>query len=265
MLFPVCSIMLLPLTTAAQLFTLNRAEQKHSGKYDEIDFLDNQYQRINDTLYACDIEVAQKDYKNFLNNLLQEDYEKCKIDSSLWQSKFTFAYNEGMVKYYHAHSVFDRYPVVNISYYGAVKYCESLTIRYNRWHTKKMKFKLPTQQEWMQLSNTNPATKLPYNLLNGKNKDQCYLENIKAYAGDSSSYAEDGGFYTVRTDAYWPSNFGLYNVVGNAAEMTDIEGIQKGGSWYDDLKDCFTDKVQNYTTPDPRVGFRVVAVVLRKQ
>jgi formylglycine-generating enzyme required for sulfatase activity len=237
------------------------AQRKHENP-SVIKFLDNKYHRINDTLYACEIEVTNIDYKNFLIYYLSGDYEKCKIDSSLWQSKFEKSYNYPMVKYYHTHAAFNYYPVVNISYYGAVQYCEWLTNRYNRLHLKsRAKFKLPTAQEWTLLSNTNPETGLPFNLLSGKNQVGKYLENIKAYRGDSVNLGEDGGFYTVRTDAYAANLFGLYNVIGNAAEMTDIKDVQKGGSWLDDLKDCTTDKVQTYVTPDPRVGFRVVMII----
>ncbi len=34
------------------------------------------------------------------------------------------------------------------------------------------------------------------------------------------NYVEDGGFYTVRADAYWPNDFGLYNMSGNVSEWT---------------------------------------------
>jgi len=110
---------------------------------------------------------------------LNDDFEKFKIDSSLWQSKFKVAYNYPMVNYYHTHQVFDRYPVVNISYYGAVKYCEWLTKRYKQSLKKrKVIFKLPSEQEWILLSNSDPSTKLPYNVLTGKNAEGCYVENI---------------------------------------------------------------------------------------
>jgi len=56
----------------------------------------------------------------------------------------------------------------------------------------------------------------------------------------------------------------LYNVIGNASEMINTEGLQKGGDWFTLLEDCSVDKKQNYETPDPRVGFRVIAKVLRK-
>jgi hypothetical protein len=145
--------------------------------------------------------------------------------------------------------------------YNIVNGLQIATTDYRLHLKSRAKFKLPTAQEWTLLSNTNPETGLPFNLLSGKNQVGKYLENIKAYRGDSVNLGEDGGFYTVRTDAYAANLFGLYNVIGNAAEMTDIKDVQKGGSWLDDLKDCTTDKVQTYVTPDPRVGFRVVMII----
>jgi len=49
------------------------------------------------------------------------------------------------------------------------------------------------------------------------NKKGCLLANFKPGRGN---YAEDGGFYTVRADAYWPNDYGLYNMSGNVAEWT---------------------------------------------
>jgi sulfatase modifying factor 1 len=40
-----------------------------------------------------------------------------------------------------------------------------------------------------------------------RNKKGCLLANFKPGRGN---YPEDGGFYTVRADAYWPNDFGLY-------------------------------------------------------
>jgi formylglycine-generating enzyme required for sulfatase activity len=44
------------------------------------------------------------------------------------------------------------------------------------------------------------------------------LANFKPGRGN---YAEDGGFYTVRADAYWPNDYGLYNMAGNVSEWTE--------------------------------------------
>ena len=43
------------------------------------------------------------------------------------------------------------------------------------------------------------------------------MANFKPGRGN---YPEDGGFYTVRADAYWPNDFGLYCMSGNVAEWT---------------------------------------------
>ena len=37
-----------------------------------------------------------------------------------------------------------------------------------------------------------------------RNKKGCLLANFKPGRGN---YAEDGGFYTVRADAYWPNDY----------------------------------------------------------
>ena len=50
-----------------------------------------------------------------------------------------------------------------------------------------------------------------------RNKKGCLLANFKPGRGN---YPEDGGLYTVRADAYWPNDFGLYNMAGNVAEWT---------------------------------------------
>jgi gliding motility-associated lipoprotein GldK len=50
-----------------------------------------------------------------------------------------------------------------------------------------------------------------------RNKKGCLLANFKPGRGN---YPEDGGFYTVRADAYWPNDFGLYCMAGNVAEWT---------------------------------------------
>ena len=43
------------------------------------------------------------------------------------------------------------------------------------------------------------------------------MSNFKPGRGN---YPEDGGFYTVRADAYWPNDYGLYCMSGNVAEWT---------------------------------------------
>lgn len=226
----------------------------------------NIYHKINDTLYAALTEVINKDYKKFLSVQLQKEYEICRIDSSQWVKKFSYSYNYPMAANYHSHSAFDNYPVVNIAYTGAVSYCEWLTKKYRLTHKEpSVTFRLPTEAEWMALCNVNPATQLPWNIPNGKHGDTCYAANFKPVINGEVAHPADGGFYTVRVDSYWPDSAGLFNVIGNAAEMTAVEGISKGGSWENFLEDCRVNVVQTLTGPDPRVGFRVIAIVTERK
>jgi len=244
------------------LITLfSQAQSKGKGFW----FYESYYCKINDTLYAAAYEVTNIDYKEFLKTLTYAEYEKCKIDSSRWVKEFCPDFNPPMAKYYHSHSAFNRYPVLNVSQYGAEKYCEWLSYNYKSMWRRSVIFKLPTEQEWIELSNTNPTTKLPYNLLDGKSSDGGYLENAIAICGTPNDYHADGGFYTVRVDTYQADKNGLYNVIGNVAEMTTLDGVSKGGSWENCLVDCTTDKIQTYPTPDLRVGFRVVAILRKRK
>lgn len=78
-------------------------------------------------------------------------------------------------------------------------------------------------------------------------------------------YMADGAFYTAKVGTYVPNNYGLYNLIGNVAEMvTDwpqkTPGT-KGGGWFSELKDLAInadDPYKGMTDGHPNVGFRVV-------
>ena len=57
------------------------------------------------------------------------------------------------------------------------------------------------------------------------------------------------------------NSMGLYNMIGNVAEMVDEDGVAKGGSWVHELADCKIESRQFYTKPTSWLGFRCVAEV----
>ncbi len=65
-----------------------------------------------------------------------------------------------------------------------------------------------------------------------RNKKGCLLANFKPGRGN---YPEDGGFYTVRADAYWPNDYGLYNMSGNVAEWTQDIYYENAYSFTSDM------------------------------
>jgi gliding motility-associated lipoprotein GldK len=79
-------------------------------------------------------------------------------------------------------------------------------------------FRLPTEEQW-EWAARGGRTQSPYPWGGPYivNKKGCYLANFKPNRGN---YSADGGLYTVRADAYWPNDYGLYNMSGNVAEWT---------------------------------------------
>ena len=76
------------------------------------------------------------------------------------------------------------------------------------------------------------------------------------------SISNDGGFFPVRANSYFPNKLGLYAVSGNVAEMISVPGKAKGGSWQDAPQDGQIGEIKNYTLPNPAVGFRVFMEVI---
>ncbi|WBA42368.1 SUMF1/EgtB/PvdO family nonheme iron enzyme [Hymenobacter canadensis] len=59
-----------------------------------------------------------------------------------------------------------------------------------------------------------------------------------------------------------PANYlGLYNIIGNAAEMTAAKGVAKGGSFKSSVLDLKPEAQQRYQGPQSWLGFRCVATV----
>jgi len=57
------------------------------------------------------------------------------------------------------------------------------------------------------------------------------------------------------------NNYGLYNMIGNVAELVKEKGIVKGGSYQDNLDDCSIDRKGEYLGASPTVGFRTVCEI----
>jgi formylglycine-generating enzyme len=144
-------------------------------------------------------------------------------DTLVWVRDFSYSYNEPMSKRYFSHPAFGNYPVVGVNWKQAMAFCEWRTTLLNSYREKKKKtvesdFRLPTEAEWEYAARGGRSqTPYPWGGYYLRNKKGCLLANFKPGRGN---YPEDGGFYTVRADAYWPNDFGLYNMSGNVAEWT---------------------------------------------
>jgi gliding motility-associated lipoprotein GldK len=144
-------------------------------------------------------------------------------DTLCWMRDFSYAYNEPMTKRYFSHPSFGTYPVVGVSWKQAVAFCHWRTKYLNDYLSKAKKaqesdFRLPTEAEWEYAARGGRSQSMyPWGNYYPRNKKGCLMANFKPGRGN---YPEDGGFYTVKADSYWPNDFNLYNMAGNVAEWT---------------------------------------------
>ena len=71
-------------------------------------------------------------------------------------------------------------------------------------------------------------------------------------------------FYTANAKSFYPNDYGLYNMCGNAAEMISEKGIAMGGSWNDYGADVHIKAEATYKGSAPTVGFRPIIKVSEK-
>lgn len=144
-------------------------------------------------------------------------------DSLVWVRDFAYSYNEPMAKRYYSHPAYGNYPVVGVNWKQATAFCEWRTQYLNAFLEGKKKaqesdFHLASEGQWEYAARGGRSqTMYPWGGPYLRNKKGCLLANFKPGRGN---YPEDGGLYTVRADAYWPNDFGLYNMAGNVAEWT---------------------------------------------
>jgi formylglycine-generating enzyme required for sulfatase activity len=94
-----------------------------------------------------------------------------------------------------------------------------------------------------------------------QNKRNCWMGNFKVPDESIpcviSRPGGDGYLITGKVSTYFPNGMGLYDVVGNVAEMIDEKSKACGGSW-DHLPEQSTIvSIDNYSGTSGAVGFRV--------
>jgi len=159
-------------------------------------------------------------------------------DTLCWVRDFAYSYNEPMAKKYFGHPAFGNYPVVGVNWKQATVFCEWRTNYMNGFLESKKRiaesnFRLPTEAQWEYAARGGKSqSPYPWGGPYLRNRKGCLLANFKPGRGN---YPEDGGFYTVRADAYWPNDFGLYNMAGNVAEWTSSLYFENGYSFQHDM------------------------------
>jgi formylglycine-generating enzyme required for sulfatase activity len=241
--------------------------------------IEKSMKKVGDKLWASEVETTNEQYERFLTDLLKnKDYDqimRCKSLKTNWRdllpdSSKTFT---DARLYRHGHPDDGNMPVQQITHEAAQLYCAWLTASYNispdKKKFKKVVFRLPTEQEWMAAARAGREnTPYPWGGYYYRNSKGCYLLNLNATEPcpdcETKGIANDGGYFTVPAETYFPNDFGLFNMSGNVAEMIQEPGKAKGGSWKDDGYHTQINPVTTYTSPSPTLGFRVFMEVIEE-
>jgi formylglycine-generating enzyme required for sulfatase activity len=241
-------------------------------------------------------EVSNGEYRKFIEYLKSiNDAEKlsyCYVDSSRW--KDVLAHSENFINHYFANTLYNDYPVVNISYEAATQYCRWLSDSLNRNNNEfKYEVTLPSRVEWLRATTKGTSVGLYawnglYLTHSGKKYYGQTLCNHTRFSSENIRFNEEKGKYELvpgfdydyRLDtayrwyeiagvlapvkSYWPSVNGAYNMNGNVAEMVLEKGIAVGGSWRSGGYDVRNESFVTYKEPSPTIGFRPIIRIIER-
>ncbi len=144
-------------------------------------------------------------------------------DTLAWIHDYSYSFNEPMHDKYFWHPSYDVYPVVGVTWHQARAFANWRS-RYRDAYLEsngepyEQEFRLPTEAEWEYAARGGLNNNMfPWGGPYIRNSRGCFLGNFKPLRGN---YVADGGIQTLKADAYWPNQYGLFCMAGNVAEWT---------------------------------------------
>lgn len=235
------------------------------------------------SFYMSKYEVTNLQYRQFVEAVSPAltDDEKRKIlwDSMGWKKEVSYC--EPARTYYHRHPAYSNHPVVNITHEAAAKYCEWLQQKIQNDNPDLIiEVKVPARLQWVWAAMGGRSQAMfPWGnwyLRNRKGEFLCKFRIVGDQAivrnrstgqpeiHESYIATAQPDFYTVAVKSFYPNDFGLYNMCGNAAEMVGEKGVAVGGSWNDYGGDVHIRSQSVYELSAPTVGFRPIIIVEEK-
>jgi gliding motility-associated lipoprotein GldK len=190
------------------------------------------------------------------SSLIKKDEVDVFPDTLCWIRDFTYSYNEPMARNYFWHPAYDDYPVVGVNWKMAKAFCHWRSELWNQYRSEEVhteRFRLPTESEWEYAARGGrDLAPYPWGGYYVRNAKGCLLANFKPGRGN---YPEDGGLTTVKADAYFPNDYGLYCMAGNVAEWTETAYEPNSRAFVHDLN---PDLKYDAEDDDPEVYKRKV-------
>lgn len=231
--------------------------------------------------YIATLETSNALYNAFLKDLkdngINDLYESCKVDGEGWM-RISEAF-ETTAKSYHTDAKWNSYPVVNITKDAAETYCLWLTKLYAAYNGAKFnnaEFRLPSENEWIVAAAGGIENAIyPWEGKFLRDKKGERNANFRIVGEENIRINKETGNIEILDNnvlyqtalvpviAFTPNKYGLYQMAGNAAEMTS-DGKVKGGSWHSYgyyMQIAADDEPGIEQLPNAFTGFRIVMKV----
>lgn len=232
---------------------------------------------VDDGLYFDKTEVTNVAWREY-EHWCKEKYGVSSLrywnalpDTTVWRK--VLSYSESYVENYYRNPMFDDYPIIGISYEQAVNFC--------KWRTDKVRkmleegefgrivlpqtlnYRLPDKAEWEAVARVSYKDKFQ-RYVDRQELKRTMLHNLVSDSIPPAGYQSEpnpDATITAPVMAYFPNELGIFNLIGNVAEMTATKGVAKGGSWKDRSREVTVDRDFIYERPAAWLGFRCVCEV----
>ena len=243
-------------------------------------------------VFIDEAEITNIDYQEFLFYVKRDSSEES-FNKVVPQLKIS-DYNDAD---YFTSPEYRFFPVVGLTHEQAKEYCKwrsyFVTKLYKTEYEKNVnfRFRLPTEIEW-ELAASNGLDKIKYkygieNMLTVSYKvnpkaSQFLLDKIQTTKNEDEitkdiiqvGLIKDLPFNVRRelpyflqfntpyyTYSFYRNDYGIYNMIGNVAELVEEKGIVKGGSFREILSNSKITGRRNCNTPTDDIGFRCICEV----
>jgi serine/threonine protein kinase len=155
----------------------------------------------------------------------------------------------------------DRHPIYYVSHDDAMEFCRKLTDQERKAGrlSREWEYRLPTDEQWEYACRAGTTTATAFG-----DKMSSTQANFNGDWPHNGAKKGPNRQKAVEVGSFRPNAWGLYDMHGNVGEFTATPGRHRGGSWYDNGRNCGSE----IFIPDPpnaseHVGFRVARVPSR--
>jgi hypothetical protein len=151
------------------------------------------------------------------------------------------------------------YPITGVTFRQVYDFCI--------WRSKvsgkgTLTFRLPSEKEWKEIAYSGmKETDRKNGLIDStcRKNSTCASFNYRLTpeSDDYSLWGNDG-MSLKPVDMFEPNLSGIFDMFGNVSEMTETQGVAKGGNFRLFAFQCHSDSVQKYSGPEIWLGFRCI-------